>query len=428
LRRQLLFFLAIAAFCQNHSPDSERILMFKKQNASLLADVPNHTCLESVDESVITSTGRFVDLNLLRVDVAVSARDEMYAWPNSRSFSDHSLAGTLGNGFNTAGIFSNLARRLASIDSSRVQYLGQENLGDEQVQRYAFHLPPGAWQISSKSQNGTDIGKAGEDGLFWIDSKHLILRRIDVRATDIPRELRLKDLHTVVDYEQMSIGDRRVLLTSAAVVKSSLRSDLGRESHIVFNHCHAFRAESTLSFDEPQQSGAKEQIKGKEGLPEGLSIPIDLLSPISSSTTDSSDLLKAVVSQTVRHRGSEIILKGAEIDGHIFRRRIDGGFAIEIDRINTVSGWMPVYARLVSSDDAHVVISRQQDYLKSYIPTRIATSNVPTPGVAIIKLTSDAEIPAGTGMVWVTEGLIPRINFLPSQQNCQMCFGPPAFQ
>jgi hypothetical protein len=429
VKRQLIFFLAIAAFCQNHSPDTERIFLFKNQAASLLADIPNYSCLESMDESVITTTGRLVDIDLLRVEVAVSGSSEMYAWPNSRNFSDRALASILGNSFNTAGIFSNLARRLLGTDFAQIKYLGQETIGEEPVLRYAFHLPADSapWRVASVSQNGIDIGKAGEDGEFWVNSKGLILRRIEVSATGIPRNLRLKNLHMIVDYQRVSIGDRRVLLPSSAIVRSSLRSDLDRESYIVFNHCRAFAAESALSFGEPQLSAPKEKLKLPSGLPEGLNIPIALLLPISASTADGSDVLKAVVSETVRHRSSDIIRKGAEIEGHVFRHRADGAFEIEIDRVNTVNGWMPIYARL-RSIDAPAVISRQEDYLKPNIPTRFPTTDIPTPGVAIIKLTSASEIPAGTAMVWITEGLTPRINFVQNPQTCPMCFAPPPFQ
>jgi len=415
----------MTALCQSRSPDKERVFLFKKQAASLLVDTPNYSCLESMDERVITTTGRPIDIDLLRVDVAVSGTNEMYAWPNSRSFSDRTLAHTLGNGFNTAGIFSNLARRLAGMDFSHIQYLGQETLEEEPVLRYSFHLPADSapWQVASTSQNGMDIGKAGEEGQFWIDSKGLILRRIEVSATDIPRKLRLKNLHMAVDYQRVSIGDRRVLLPSSAVVKSSLKSDLDRESYIVFNHCHAFTAESTLSFGEPPPSARKPKPAARLGLPDGLSIPIELLLPISPSTADSSDVLRAVVSQTIRHRGSPIILKGAEVEGHIFRHPSEDSFAIEIDRVDTVEGWMPTYARLVSVD-APAVILNQHDYLKPRAPS----ADIPTPGVAIIKLTSAREIHAGTAMVWLTEALTPRISFLPDTRTCPMCFAPPPFQ
>ena len=226
----------------------------------------------------------------------------MYAWANSRNFSDLTLARMVGNGFNTAGIFSNLARRLVALDSSQIHYLGDENLADEKVRRYAFHLSGGAggWQISSRSQNGTETGEAAEDGVFWIDSKGSTLRKIDVRATAIPRKLRLKSLRIVVDYEAVSIGDRRVLLPSEALVKSGLKSDLDRESHIAFNHCHAFRSESKVSFVDAQDS-EEASMRVKEELPAGLHVPIQLLSPISLAEVDSNDLLKAVVSRSVRY-------------------------------------------------------------------------------------------------------------------------------
>jgi hypothetical protein len=153
---------------------------------------------------------------------------------------------------------------------------------------------------------------------------------------------------------------------------------------------------------------------------------VELLSPINSSSTDQSDILKANVSQPVRYKNKEIILNGGEIEGHVFRRRIDGGFGIEIDRINAVNGWQQFYGRLVLIG-GNAINLQQGTHSATYIPDGSITSLMPTPGVAIIKLTSGGEIPTETGMVWTTELLKPRVTFLPDLRNCQMCFGPPPF-
>jgi hypothetical protein len=83
---------------------------------------------------------------------------------------DRGLADLLSNGFNPTGIFSNLARGLVAIDPSHVEFAGDEHLG-ELVYRYTFRVSPetAAWQIQSHSQNGTEAGKAGEEGSFWLD-------------------------------------------------------------------------------------------------------------------------------------------------------------------------------------------------------------------------------------------------------------------
>ena len=73
----MLFGFAAAAFCQNHLPDPGRLIAFKKQNAALLTDIPNYTCLESMGQSVITPIGRSIDIDLLRVDVAILGRKEL---------------------------------------------------------------------------------------------------------------------------------------------------------------------------------------------------------------------------------------------------------------------------------------------------------------------------------------------------------------
>ena len=151
------------------------------------------------------------------------------------------------------------------MDSTRIDFVDEENIGDERTYRYAFHVPSdaGAWQIQSHSQDGAEVGRTGEEGLFWVDGRNLILRRIDVSAIDIPKNLRLKKMRAIVDFEQMTIANRRVLLPSIATVRIALKSDLDRVSHIAFNHCRAFRAESTVSFDhaEPHWRGSENQSR-----------------------------------------------------------------------------------------------------------------------------------------------------------------------
>lgn len=162
IKRAVLFALAVTCFCETLSPDSGRLLIFKKQSALLLAEIPSYTCLESMGKSAIDPAGRVIDIDLLRIDVAISGTKEMYGWTNSRKFSDRSLASILSNGFNTAGIFSNLAEGLAAMDLPRIEFIGDESLGDERVYRYGFHASADAasWQIQSHSQNGTCLDMA----------------------------------------------------------------------------------------------------------------------------------------------------------------------------------------------------------------------------------------------------------------------------
>lgn len=400
--------------------DPERVQRFKRQIAPLLANIPNYTCLESMSQSVVDARGRKADIDLVRVDVAISGKKEIYEWAGSRTFSDRSLASTLRNGFSTIGIFSDLARGLIGTDTSHIRFIREESLGDERVYRYSFRVPAqtGVWWIRSESQDGLEVGGAGEEGFFWVDAGDLTLRRIDVSAIDIPTKVRVKMLRSVVDYERMSIGDRRVLLPSDAIVKVNLK-DLDKEldSEIVFNHCRAFSAESTLSFGDAPQSDLNAETR--MDLPNRLLVPVELLSPITPSGADRSDILKANVPRSVQYSGKEVILKGALVEGHVFRRRIDGGFAIEIDRVNTVRGWQSFYARLISFGDT--AIPAQGKSRTIHAPTS-------TPGVATINITSGLEFAAGTQMLWITEPLDRQITFVQNQRNCQMCFGPSPFQ
>ena len=67
----MLCVFAAATFGQQHPPISGQLISFQKQNAALLADIPSYTCLESMGQSVINPIGGTINVDLLRVDVAV---------------------------------------------------------------------------------------------------------------------------------------------------------------------------------------------------------------------------------------------------------------------------------------------------------------------------------------------------------------------
>src|ERR1022692_1351090 len=123
-----------------------------------------------------------------------------------------------------------------------------------------------------------------------------------------PVNVGLKNLHLVIDYEVILISDRRVLLPAKAWVDALEQNGKEDLSHIFFNHCRAFGADSTISFSSDAQTGSQTKSPSSNlALPTGLEITATLKTPVDSATASPGDTLEAAVAKPVFWKGKEIV-------------------------------------------------------------------------------------------------------------------------
>jgi hypothetical protein len=410
-----LLLIAAVAHSQSLPPDIERLLTLKDRASVLLANIPDCTCLETAGRVERSAQGRQKSADVIRVAVAVVNRKETYGWPNGERFLDRQLSQMIPGGLRATGLYGTFVRGLMASKNDNFQFAGEGKLNGESVFRYDFQIPAseGPWNIGVGQESGT----AGERGSFWVEAKNLELRRLEVSAVGIPLNLGLKDLHLVIDYEVMVISDRRVLLPAKARVDAlqwSGREDL---SHVFFNHCRAFGADSTISFAADAQTGSQTKSPSRNfELPTGLEITAALKTPVDSATSSPGDPLEAAIAKPVFWRGKEIVSQGARLEGHIRQLRPlpdleQCAVTIEFDRIQTLKGWMQFYARMTAlrgvpgtrTKKGHPVFEAAPDVSGSR-----GMIDPEIPGVGTIYLpAASAQMPAGTSMTWRTEDLIP---------------------
>lgn len=388
------------AHSQSPASDVERLTALKQRTYPLLANLPNYTCLETVSRVERSATGHKSSADVIRVAVAVVDRKETYGWPDGGRFLDLQLAQMIGSGMNTTGLYGTLLRGLMVTRNDDFQFAGEGELNGESAFRYDFQIlaSEGPWNI----RVGKESGVAGERGSLWVEAKNLGLRRLEVSALGIPSNVGLKKLHLVVDYEAIAISGRRVLLPAKAWV-NTLRQD-GKEdlSHVFYNHCRAFEAESTMSAD-PATGSLTKLPNGSLALPNGLEIVATLETPLDFASASPGDTLNAVVARPAFRKGKEIIAQGARLEGHVrqFRALPDleqGAVTIEFDRIQTSHGWAQFYARMTGLKGVSGTFDTTpdvggHDVTDPYIP-----------GLVTIYLpAASAQLPAGTLMTWKTE-------------------------
>ncbi len=385
----------------------------QNHNAPLLANPSAYSCLETILPAKVDQRGRATELETLRADVAVSGGKEIYGSPNGKRFADNAEREWLGYNFATTGLFDSIARALIVADPFAIEPAGEVVANGETLVRYNFRSLPNTagWRITY----GNETGVAGEQGWFLVERKSQILRRVLVAATNIPSNLKLIGLTAVIDYEPETLAGHRVLLPTLARVEVTERSGGKHMSLLSFDHCRTFTAESTISFDQSDKAGEPDKPLNPPRLPINAEILVSLNSALSLTKAEESDLVTASVVKPVIEKGRELIPAGAAVEGRSRLKRGQNSVIIELDRVQTSSGWVPFYARLLRVASEQVQIQRSEMDAKSHLAFVIASDQADLtqpdiPGVATLTfLTKESELPAGTQMVWQTESLfVPR--------------------
>jgi hypothetical protein len=183
-------------------------------------------------------------------------------------------------------------------------------------------LPPdmSSWDVSVDG----GAGRVGMKGSIWVDPEGPDLRRVEIRADQIPSALPVDGLVVLLSYGRTTIGDRTAMIPDTA--EMHLREKSGRENlnAIEFTHCRAFHAESALRFEASSESGAPPLAPPAvrpvptATLPAGLRIAISLTTPVTDQTTVGS-FIEGEISGNVASSGPTLLPAGAKVRGRVRR-------------------------------------------------------------------------------------------------------------
>ena len=360
LARALLLLIApeFAAAADDLPREVLLLARFKEKIRQNLEQIPNYTCLESVQRS---ERGRrahaFKPIDTLLLEVTSADNQELLAWPGARRFEEADLSSFVSSGLIGDGLFSMHARSIFVDNSSVIRYHGNEEIAGRPVARYDFQKNQ-AW---SGYQIRTSSGKAivGTKGSFWFDPVALELVRIDVQADGIPLELGIEQALTRIDYARMRIGASDIVLPqSAEMLLIHLSGDTMRDV-LEFSHCHEYRSESAIHFDMPATLPASSASQAREvDLPAGLTVSIILQTAIDSATAHVGDLLRGTVVRDAGQKGKPIIPKGATVTGRI-RGLAPHALTIELAEVEWTGARAEFYGELVRVEAGRPFVAPQ---------------------------------------------------------------------
>jgi hypothetical protein len=426
-----LLVLASAAPAQNLPPDVLLLARIKSHMRQELSHLPNYTCLETIARFHKEPDRRsklpeqLKPLDTVRLEIIYSNHREWYASPGDRNLDADDPARFTGSGMIGTGAFGGGLSNI--FEAAAIRYRGEESINGRTAAKYFFHLP--------RLLKGLDIsipggkGAVGEEGFFWADTTSLDLIRLESHATEIPPYLPLEEESMKVSYARTRIGEYNVLVAQQADLQMLQTSGVQSYDRLEFTHCHAFSAQSTLSFDpEPRDSKALAANApaplpalsvGSQAVPALLLVTVQLITPITYKDTVGS-LIEGKISGDVLRKGKIVIPNGSVVRGRI--RRLEryqnngkGDFIVglEFTDVEAIGGSMRFYADLLRMDHSPGI--RPSLYEQVLVrnsageySTKTETITLPElPGVASFFVHGlTFEIPGGLRTIWRTRGLV----------------------
>ncbi|MDP2999901.1 MAG: hypothetical protein Q8N47_20620 [Bryobacterales bacterium] len=353
--------MMVAAAClagAQVAPEHLALARIKLRMSENLERLPNYTCTETIERSTRRAgSRRFQLLDTMRLEVALVEGLELFAWPGAGRFEDREIkdfapsGGAIGN-----GNFALHARAVFLGRAPVFQFAGEENLNGRAMLRYDFKVA----QVLSgfEVRVGATAAVVGYHGSFWADPRTDEVARLELRASDIPPNLDLKEVSDTMDYSRLRIGESDFLLpTASEMTMIDMRGNLNR-NRIQFSGCRQYAGRSLVTFEEPPPApDAPEPAPRAIELPADLPLTVELTATIESGRSAIGDRLAGVVQRDARWKGRLVVPKGALLSGrlaHLERRTVATGrgeatyfvVGIEFDTLEFASGRAEFLGRL----------------------------------------------------------------------------------
>jgi len=256
----------------------------------------------------------------LRLDVAVLNGQETFAWAGARKFESANLDDLVANGTTGTGDFFSFLISVFNSDSDRISYEGAQQTPLGMLTLFNYNVPLN----KSRYQYHTDRVDTvlAHHGSIWLDNGSWGLRRLIVESSEPPAGGDLCRVRNTMDYQQVKIGNGDFLLPEVTTMEVVYNDGTESKNETRFSGCHEYGAESTISFDDPDNvaAGAADDHTPLQPLPPATRIQIGLAGKIDTSTAAAGDEIIGLPLREVRDRKLGVLVKTTDrLHGRILR-------------------------------------------------------------------------------------------------------------
>jgi hypothetical protein len=335
----LVTMASIAAFTAD-SPVQELFNRVRRYVLENVARVPRYTCVQTVtrkqfrplgglqtescqsliaSRAGLSSPGVVVWHDRLRLDVAVGEDSEIFSWAGARQFETGNLNDLALSGSTGSGDFGAFLGSVFGKDAEGFRFIGNQDIPLGRFAAFEYTVPLGKSHYMYRMGSGENR-TVGYRGTFYASQATGELKRLVVDASEFPSG-EVCRVYDTMDYNTVKIGSGSFLLPEVSRMNVLYRGGQETENETHYSGCHEFTGESTIRFDDPDESNspvaaARAALKG---LPPKTQIRVKIDPPINSATAAAGDPITGVVEREVRQKGQILVRKTDRLHGRLLR-------------------------------------------------------------------------------------------------------------
>jgi len=381
-------YVVLCASLASAQSDSDADTVLNRVRARIkehLAQLPSYTCAQTIQRTHRAARdGTFQLKDTVRLDVALIDHREQFGWPDGKKFEDKELRDMIRTGVVGTGNFALLTDHIFRAGAADFKSRGEEVYEGRRVLQFDYDVP---WENSRYH-----IGASGQDqvvafrGSFLVDADTLDLVRLEVVADEIPPELKLDAVRSVLSYAKVTIGSGESLLPKASELTMVWLDGSASRNRTELGNCRQYTAQSKLVANDPPPAtpvvAEEPQRSDPAELPRGVNIDVSLDSDIDLRTAAAGDAVSALLIHPLTVDGRTLAEPGAMLRGHIVRLdRLTRPFefyeiALQFDTLDVQGASYDVSATLGSGGPAAGLIRQQKRMDPTFTAHREARLNV----------------------------------------------------
>ena len=272
---------------------------------------------------------------------------------------------------------------------------------------YTFQIPlaRSGYTLSTR----TESRHVAYGGTFSIDAQTLDLLQLDIRADDIPKELKMCSTSTVLIYKKVNLNQQDFLLPSEGTTRVTSTNGSKSINRTVFSGCHLFLGESKLIFeDQPANAAAAQKAKPINlQLPAGKSLYTELVESIDPNSAAAGEAIKGKLAEPLEIPALHLTIpKGAMLNGRLCELFVqyDAFKAIELGlKWETLEFQGNLYPLHLALDAALPATAKMRDVQARAHPSGVFAdpSDENTGYFLFPAVKKHYQIPAGFESVWI---------------------------
>ena len=339
MRALLLLAVALTGGARAQPPPGDLLQRVTQKVLDTVDRLPKYMCTQTIDrfqyESHVTNQARNAEApcdaasdpggsghakarlfssDRLRLDVAVTANQEMYSWVGESEFEDRSLFELVGNGALSTGSFALFLSVIFRTDNAGFSYKGPVMEDGRRLEEFEFRVPR---EMSHYIFRGAfSRVTTGYYGSILVDPSTADLVRLVVHTDALPAETGACQSSSTMDYTRLRLNDTDFLLPRRAELHILDTNGTESRNTTVFSNCHEFLGESTLSFDAAPEVGTAADGSGapRGELPVGIPFRIAFTRNIDPAVVAAGDKLSAKLTDPMKDENRRVLApKGAAV-------------------------------------------------------------------------------------------------------------------